>query len=106
MLSLLLPRSVGLLTPIIFPDDVKGMFVVHPRWITATNRFASSLRTIVTHSKSTIELAHQLHLIAFLSSLSGNIGVLLLCEVAVKPWLELTDAHYDADKAAKNANKL
>jgi len=32
--------------------------------------------------------------------------VLLLCEVAVKPWLELTDAHYDAEKEAKKAKKL
>ncbi|KAF9652042.1 PARP-domain-containing protein [Thelephora ganbajun] len=40
------------------------------------------------------------------SYLSGNVGVLLLCEVAVKPWLELTNAHYDADKDVKNAKKL
>ena len=31
---------------------------------------------------------------------------MLLCEVAVKPWLELTDAHYDADKEVKKAKKL
>jgi len=40
------------------------------------------------------------------SSLSGNVGVLLLCEVAVKPWLELTDAHYNADEYVKKAKKL
>lgn len=50
--------------------------------------------------------AHRPHLMDSPSSLSGNIGVLLLCEVAVKPWLELTDAHYDADKDAKKAKKL
>lgn len=32
--------------------------------------------------------------------------MLLLCEVAVKPWLELTDAHYAADDEVKKANKL
>ena len=32
--------------------------------------------------------------------------MLLLCEVAVKPWLELTNARYDADKDVKRANKL
>ena len=32
--------------------------------------------------------------------------MLLLCEVAVKPWLELTDAHYNADEYAKKAKKL
>jgi len=40
------------------------------------------------------------------SYLSGNIGVLLLCEVAVRPWLELTNAHYAADQEVKRANKL
>ncbi|KAF9072659.1 PARP-domain-containing protein, partial [Rhodocollybia butyracea] len=29
----------------------------------------------------------------------------LLCEVAVKPWLELVNAQYDADKACKKAGK-
>lgn len=32
--------------------------------------------------------------------------MLLLCEVAVKPWLELTDANYGADEYAKKAKKL
>lgn len=40
------------------------------------------------------------------TSLSNQIGVLLLCEVAVKPYLELTHAKYDADAACKSSDKL
>ncbi|KAL4069316.1 poly polymerase catalytic domain-containing protein [Scleroderma citrinum] len=38
--------------------------------------------------------------------LSNNVGILLLCEVAVKPYLELTSATYDADVTCKTANML
>ncbi|KAJ7630425.1 poly polymerase catalytic domain-containing protein [Roridomyces roridus] len=37
------------------------------------------------------------------SHMSQNIGILLLCEVAVKPFYERTQAEYDADKGCKNA---
>ncbi|KAH7913845.1 hypothetical protein BJ138DRAFT_1145132 [Hygrophoropsis aurantiaca] len=37
--------------------------------------------------------------------LSGNIGVLLLCEVAVRPFLEQTGANYNADHQCKTAKK-
>lgn len=70
------------------------------------NRFASSLRTTVTRSESNIELCSRTGLTLFSFSLSGNIGVLLLCEVAVRPWLELNNAQYDADVHVKRANKL
>jgi len=40
------------------------------------------------------------------TSLSNQIGVLLLCEVAVKPYLELTNAKYDAAAACKSSNHL
>ncbi|KAF5377298.1 hypothetical protein D9615_006389 [Tricholomella constricta] len=40
------------------------------------------------------------------SHLSNNTGLLLLCEVAAKPFHELTDAAYDADKQCKTNNKL
>lgn len=40
------------------------------------------------------------------TSLSDRTGVLLLCEVAVKPYLELTDAQYNADATCKASNKL
>ncbi|KAH7930598.1 PARP-domain-containing protein [Leucogyrophana mollusca] len=38
--------------------------------------------------------------------LSDNIGVLLLCEVAAKPYFEQTDANYDADRQCKANKKL
>ncbi|KAL1688372.1 PARP-1-like protein [Schizophyllum commune] len=38
--------------------------------------------------------------------LSGQTGLLLLCEVAVKPFYERYDAEYDADKGCKKANAL
>ncbi|KAG9223226.1 hypothetical protein CCMSSC00406_0000085 [Pleurotus cornucopiae] len=38
------------------------------------------------------------------SYLSNNVGLLLLCEVAVKPFYERTDAQYDADIHCKSAN--
>lgn len=37
------------------------------------------------------------------SHLSDNTGLLLLCEVAAKPFHELTDASYDADQGCKRA---
>lgn len=49
---------------------------------------------------------HRARLIGLRSSLSGNIGVLLLCEVAVKPWLDLTDSRHDAGEHVKKAKKL
>jgi hypothetical protein len=39
-------------------------------------------------------------------SLSGNIGVLLLCEVAAKPFHELVDSDYNADQNCKDNKKL
>ncbi|KAJ7748474.1 poly polymerase catalytic domain-containing protein [Mycena maculata] len=39
------------------------------------------------------------------SHMSGNTGLLLLCEVAAKPFYERTDAEYDADKGCKNNKK-
>ncbi|KIK47946.1 hypothetical protein CY34DRAFT_149122 [Suillus luteus UH-Slu-Lm8-n1] len=38
--------------------------------------------------------------------LSNQIGVLLLCEVAVKPFLERTGGYYDSDIECKKHNKL
>lgn len=38
--------------------------------------------------------------------LSNKIGVLLLCEVAVKPFLERITGYYNADTECKNNNKL
>jgi hypothetical protein len=62
------------------------------------------------------------NLIEIVNSLSGNIGLLLLCEVAVKPFYEQTQAvrvwfisenvlisweqQYDADKYCKANNKM
>ncbi|KAF9456807.1 PARP-domain-containing protein [Collybia nuda] len=40
------------------------------------------------------------------SYLSNDTGVLLLCEVAAKPFNELTNAEYDADKLCKSLNKM
>ncbi|KAG0699726.1 hypothetical protein DFH29DRAFT_35629 [Suillus ampliporus] len=40
------------------------------------------------------------------ASLSNQIGVVLLCEVAVKPFLEMTDANYSADEDCKKSKKL
>ncbi|KAK7029695.1 hypothetical protein VNI00_014393 [Paramarasmius palmivorus] len=37
--------------------------------------------------------------------LSGNVGCLLLCEVAAKPFYERYDAEYNADQSCKKANK-
>ncbi|KAJ7596840.1 poly polymerase catalytic domain-containing protein [Mycena floridula] len=39
------------------------------------------------------------------ASMSNNMGVLLLCEVAAKPFHELTDADYHADQGCKAAGK-
>jgi len=40
------------------------------------------------------------------ASMSDNIGLLLLCEVAAVPVLELTSANYQADEFCRNAGKL
>ncbi|KAG1865517.1 poly polymerase catalytic domain-containing protein [Suillus subalutaceus] len=40
------------------------------------------------------------------ASLSNQIGVLLLCEVAVKPFLEMNDANYTANEDCKKSKKL
>ncbi|KAG1757989.1 poly polymerase catalytic domain-containing protein [Suillus lakei] len=40
------------------------------------------------------------------ASLSNQIGVLLLCEVAVKPFLEMSHANYNADEDCKKSQKL
>ncbi|KAG2142574.1 poly polymerase catalytic domain-containing protein [Suillus cothurnatus] len=40
------------------------------------------------------------------ASLSNQIGVLLLCEVAVKPFLEMTNGNYNADEDCKKGKKL
>ncbi|RDB29175.1 Poly [ADP-ribose] polymerase 2 [Hypsizygus marmoreus] len=40
------------------------------------------------------------------SHLSGNTGLLLLCEVAARPFHELTDADYNADAGCKSNNKM
>ncbi|KAG1749621.1 poly polymerase catalytic domain-containing protein [Suillus paluster] len=40
------------------------------------------------------------------ASLSNQIGVLLLCEVAVKPFLEMNNANYSADEDCKKSKKL
>ncbi|KAG5642504.1 hypothetical protein DXG03_002701 [Asterophora parasitica] len=40
------------------------------------------------------------------SHLSDGTGLLLLCEVAAKPFLELNDASYEADKLCKSKKKL
>ncbi|KAG0699742.1 poly polymerase catalytic domain-containing protein [Suillus ampliporus] len=40
------------------------------------------------------------------ASLSNQIGVLLLCEVAVKPFLEMNNANYNADEDCKKSKKL
>ncbi|KAG1874198.1 PARP-domain-containing protein [Suillus tomentosus] len=40
------------------------------------------------------------------ASLSNKIGVLLLCEVAVKPFLEMNNANYNADEDCKKSMKL
>ncbi|KAG6857651.1 hypothetical protein H0H87_010220 [Tephrocybe sp. NHM501043] len=40
------------------------------------------------------------------SHLSNNTGLLLLCEVAARPFHELTDASYNADKECKSNKKL
>ncbi|KAG2129775.1 poly polymerase catalytic domain-containing protein [Suillus clintonianus] len=40
------------------------------------------------------------------SSLSNQIGVLLLCEVAVKPFLEMNNANYNAHEDCKKNEKL
>lgn len=37
---------------------------------------------------------------------SKNIGILLLCEVAVKPYVELNNADYHADQTSKAQNKM
>ncbi|KAJ1311334.1 hypothetical protein OPQ81_009829 [Rhizoctonia solani] len=37
---------------------------------------------------------------------SKNIGIMLLCEVAVKPYLELNDSDYYADQNSKNNQKI
>ncbi|KAF8609300.1 PARP-domain-containing protein [Ceratobasidium sp. AG-I] len=37
---------------------------------------------------------------------SKNIAILLLCEVAVKPYIELNNADYHADKTSKAQNKI
>ncbi|CAE6435046.1 unnamed protein product [Rhizoctonia solani] len=37
---------------------------------------------------------------------SKNIGIMLLCEVAVKPYLELNDSDYYADQNSKNNGKI
>jgi hypothetical protein len=38
--------------------------------------------------------------------LSDGIAILLLCEVAVKPWAEMNDANYDAGEVVKKGKKL
>ncbi|EJD55242.1 PARP-domain-containing protein [Auricularia subglabra TFB-10046 SS5] len=40
------------------------------------------------------------------SHLSNNTGLMLLCESAVEPFLELNDADYNADQACKSAKKV
>ncbi|KAG2119117.1 poly polymerase catalytic domain-containing protein [Suillus discolor] len=40
------------------------------------------------------------------ASLSNKIGVLLLCEVAAKPFLEMNNANYNADEDCKKSKKL
>jgi len=41
---------------IFFSDDVQGVSVVRPCCVAVANPFVFSLRTIATHSKSTVEL--------------------------------------------------
>lgn len=38
--------------------------------------------------------------------MSNNTGLMLLCETAVEPFLELNNATYNADEECKKANKL
>lgn len=46
------------------------------------------------------------HELTLLHSLSDNIGLLLLCEAAVRPFLELKGADYNADQGCKTAKAL
>lgn len=41
-----------------------------------------------------------------ISSLSDSVGLLLLCEVAARPFHEETNANYNADQACKDNKKL
>jgi hypothetical protein len=63
-----------------------------------------SLPTIAMLSENALEafllIADDLH------SLSGSIGLLLLCEVAAKPFHEETNANYSADQTCKANKKL
>ena len=45
-------------------------------------------------------------LIMLYSSLSNSIGVLILCEVAAKPFHEENNSNYGADQACKANKKL
>lgn len=45
-------------------------------------------------------------LLTLSSSLSDSVGLLLLCEVAAKPFHEETNANYNADQTCKDNKKL
>ncbi|KAI0933069.1 hypothetical protein AcW1_000001 [Taiwanofungus camphoratus] len=66
----------------------------------------SSLPTIVMPSESSFNtIAREVDSIV-LCSLSDNTGVLLLCEVAAKPFFEQHQANYNGDADCKEAGKL
>ena len=61
---------------------------------------------IVMHSEYHSMIRVTQSLIAWYSSLSNSTGLLLLCEVAAKPFHEENDANYDADRDCKANKKL
>ena len=85
-------------------DDVQGK-VCSPneslfRLLILTN---ISLQTIVMHSAYSFFIERGPAVDAAAHSLSENVGLLLLCEVAAKPFFEQYGANYDADRDCKAA---
>ena len=85
-------------------DDVQGKICSSNKSLFRSLIFTDvSLQTIVTHSAYSFVIERGSAVYARSHSLSENIGLLLLCEVAAKPFFEQYGANYDADRDCKAA---
>ena len=99
-------RSLEVMLITVRADDVQGTFVFLFLAPTLTRSTNTSQRTIAMHSESLRPQAlpaTRAKANSIRSSLSDNTGILLLCEVAAKPFLEQHDANYNADEDCKKA---
>ena len=85
-------------------DDVQGKICSSNKSLFRSLIFTDvSPQTIVTHSAYSFVIERGSVIYATSHSLTENIGLLLLCEVAAKPFFEQYGANYDADRDCKAA---